>query len=164
MSSSKSFKLDWDKASKLFDELVKANPLLFANARFAVDASVMQAQRTGMVLESFYWFMRESEFVFRFQYEPKVLGFRLFVIKDEQGLKNLSGVLVRPVAGEMLYQYRIVRFYSESILVLEETHVDGSRRLRETQPNDIFEAKKTSQTKSYKMDRDVFVCQSPMLA
>ena len=150
-AASVSFRKEWDSAMSKYMELIAENPAAFAE-HFKTVADVRLGMRAGMRLECYYWFLRLAEFIGRFKYTPEVLGVKTFVIKDEQGIKDLRGVLIRPTADEPLHLYRVVSFFSETAWGVDELMYDGRTRLRGQQPTETFDAISNKKAKSHKMD------------
>lgn len=147
------FRAEWKAAEQKYATIVDVDPNMFDRLLFEHATSVGKRSRVFISLESWFWFLRVTEFQSRFKFAPGVLGIPIIKIGDEQGNKSLTGCLVRPSSGEpMSLAYRIVRFVNENGLYLDEEYVNPAERLSENQPTITLAKMGKDQAKSLDQD------------
>ena len=158
--NNKSFQADWKAAVVRYDDLVLADPSTFSG--FDTLANVNVGISAGVTLSIKYWFLRLAEFLSLFKFLPKVLGFRVSIFKDEQGLKDLKGIVVRPTANVQLHRYRVITFHSSSQWEIDDMICCGRRRLRDDQPQEVYNSICKQKAKKLNLDCKV-ECILPIL-
>lgn len=140
----------WHDAGERYDEMLTANPAAFDGFDTCADVNIRE--KAGFKLEQKYWLLRISEFTKLFKYVPKALGMKISVFKDEQGIKDLKGVVVKPSPHLPLHKYRVITFYSMTEWEIAENICSGSKRLRDTQPQETYNAISSKKSKSHSLD------------
>jgi hypothetical protein len=108
--------------------------------QFEIQVGVHTMRRTGTVVEMIYWFLSIIEFQKYFKIDPKVIGYRVTIRRDEFGTKMMKGCLVRPAADDPIYAYRRVRVFNEEVWLLDETLMAPRMRLRAQEPFQTYSA------------------------
>ena len=149
---SKKMKISWKESEQKYEAVMDIDGTLFTRLLFDIPTGVKKAMESGISLESWYWFLRITEFQLKYKYQPEALDCKVVSIKDETGQHMIRGVIVRPAIGEAFsHCYRVLRFYNKSCWNIEEIHLSPDRQLREEQPMETFlkigkkEAKKIEQ-------------------
>ena len=150
-NADKKFTLEWAAAEAKYKELVAENPEAFKG--YDVSADVNLADYAGWKLKVIYWLLRRAEFVKLTDFEPKALGLKVVTFRDEQGIKDIKGVLVRPARNDPIHLYRIVEMHSGCQWSLTEEICDGAKRIRKDQPQETFSAIGSKKAASHKQDR-----------
>ena len=151
-ASAKKMKISWKESEQKYEAVMDIDGTLFTRLLFDIPTGVKKAMESGISLESWYWFLRITEFQLKYKYQPEVLDCKVVSIKDETGQHMIRGVIVRPAIGEAFsHCYRVLRFYNKSCWNIDEIHLSPDRQLREEQPMETFlkigkkEAKKIEQ-------------------
>ena len=143
-SESATFRDEWQKAADRYNS---------GDKEWETALSVRTMNRVGMTVEALYWFMKSVHFSKRHGLEPKAVGLKLVKIRDEDGQKMMSGVLLRPEEGESPpADVRVVRFWYETVQLCDEEVMDSGNRLREEEPMQTFE--RVSLDKQQKRPKD----------
>ena len=97
----------WD-AAKATHEKLKEGKL-----KWQTNCDVRGLLKCGAELSNSFWFLKLSEFLQLFKYEPKVLQCSIVTVKDELGVKDVRGVVVKPSSDQPLHRYRVIRFFHQ---------------------------------------------------
>ena len=74
----------------------------------------------------------------RFTVEAKNLNFKPVTLMNEEGTRNITGILFKMIPGDDLY-YRVVTFYHDVLWLVDEHMMRQGDRLRATQPTEFFD-------------------------
>jgi hypothetical protein len=140
---------DFGKEFKTAGDLHDKLPAL----TFKMFGAVFKESRSGMRLESIFWFMTAKEFVFRWRLEPKVVGIKVHVIMDEEGGRLLKGCVIKPEPDDPPYAYRRVILFTDKVTIHHEELLGVGRQLRDAQPKELFETSAAAEAKTREEDR-----------
>lgn len=132
-NDNKEIQQQWDMASDLLDGLAE-DPV----DNFSIPTGCYMEQRSGIRLESSFWFVTVPEFIRSFKLDPKAAGLKILSLTDEEGVRPLKGVIVQPQDGDPPHLYRRVTVFNETTWFVQETHLDAKRRLRVPEPSELF--------------------------
>ncbi len=128
-AESATFRAEWAEALKNKEAEIR---------NWQANLGVNAMKRTGCQLEMLYFFLTISEFIKKYSLEPKSIGYKTTKLLDEFGVQELTGCLVKPTQGECMFQYRLVRLFSEQSWNMHEQLLMPQDRLREKEPQETF--------------------------
>jgi hypothetical protein len=141
---SKSFRQQWDEAYTNFNNGT-------TSATFEIPTSVRVLSQRRDSTEKLYFFLTVSQFVSRYNMQPKSIGLKLSTYRDEFGVRDLKGVLVQPTNNsDDMAMYRQVRVIHETVWNVDEQLRAPADRLRKAEPQDIFNGISLSKSKERK--------------
>jgi hypothetical protein len=106
---------------------------------FKVMGSVKRQTRSGVRLESMFWFLTENDFSAKFPgLQLKAMGLKISNLLDEDANRVIKGLLIRPRPNDPPYAYRRVIIWSEKLRLVSDSVLATGRQLREDQPHEVF--------------------------
>jgi hypothetical protein len=94
---------------------------------FANPTVVKGHRRSGIKCESTYHFLTVKEYRRAFKFDPKLMGEQLVSVWDQENLRKIQGILVKPFPGDGFEEYRKVTLWSETTWEIDETIVPEHR-------------------------------------
>ena len=132
---SSTFRAEWDEADANYSKKLSS-----AGMQFSVPMGVSTFQRSGMRVEATYYFCTIAQFRKYFSFDPKNLGLRISSISNEEGTKELKGIIFKPSdrMAISLDVFRKVTIFNETAWSLDEHLRRPEDRLRDAEPLQVY--------------------------
>ncbi len=99
-----------------------------ADKLFTNPIVVRSMRRSGIKTEGKYAFLTVKEYRSHYKLDPKLMKEDIVEVWDEENLKKLKGVVVKPSPQDRLKGYRRVTLWSETVWLIDEHVVPSHRR------------------------------------
>jgi hypothetical protein len=111
------FAEEWKEADEVCTMLEQGEDLkkVFPNS-----AVVRTIKRTGIQTSQKYHFLTVKEYKKVFKTAVKIRREMLAEVQDEENLRTLKGIIVKPTLNDGLESYRKVKFFSETVWLVDE--------------------------------------------
>ncbi len=126
-------KASWSQADETLTKLEKGGVV-----KWAREKRVHFRRRVGFRMEARYGFMTVSEFEKRTGSDAKKMNYKVISLENEEGTKDVSGILFKICPGDNSDRYRVVVFFSERAWFLDEAFLKAQESTPQDKPSACY--------------------------